>query len=162
MFKTFFILLILIFLISLNDAFPNSESVQFLIDIEGFEAKPVEKNSIFLLGNITIEKRTYKNSKGKFKVQVYKGENLIENWKSLVFTFSGFSEDELEDLQIDEFKAKLYKKDNYKAIVLPLIETKNKALVIIFSSETFTLEELLDLIKKFPIKKYYLSSCPDN
>jgi len=141
---------------------PYPNGTQFLIDLEGFEAKPVKRKSVFFLGDITIEKRIYKNSKGKLKVRIYKGENLIDNWKSLVFTLSGFSEKDLKDLQIEEFKAKLYEKDNYKAIVLPLVETRNRGLIVIFSSENFTLKEMLNLIKKFPIKNYCLSSCPYN
>ncbi|MDF2954168.1 MAG: hypothetical protein OD816_001413 [Thermodesulfobacterium sp.] len=139
---------------------PNG--TQFLIDLEGFKAKPIKRKSVFFLGNITIEKRIYKNSKGKLKVRIYRGENLIDNWKSLIFTLSGFSKKDLKDLQIEECKAKLYEKDNYKAVVLPLVETQNKGLIVIFSSENFTLKEMLNLIKKFPIKNYCLSSCPCN
>ena len=138
------------------------DSAQFLIDLEGFEAKPIKRKSVFFLGNITIEKRIYKNSKGKLKVRVYRGENLIDNWKSLIFTLSGFSKKDLKDLQIEECKAKLYEKGNYKAVVLPLVETRNQGLIVIFSSKNFTLKEMLNLIKKFPIKNYCLSSCPYN
>jgi len=138
------------------------DSAQFLIDLEGFEAKPIKRKSVFFLGNITIEKRIYKNPKGKLKVRIYRGENLIDNWKSLIFTLSGFSKKDLKDLQIEECKAKLYEKDNYKAVVLPLVETQNQGLIVIFSSKNFTLKEMLNLIKKFPIKNYCLSSCPYN
>ncbi|MCD6490080.1 MAG: hypothetical protein J7K20_05075 [Thermodesulfobacterium sp.] len=171
------ILLVLLVLIIPNNAFsfnmdnstnkcqfaaPYPNGTQFLIDLEGFKAKPVKRKSIFFLGNITIEKRTYKNSKGKLKVRMYRGENLINGWKSLIFTLSGFSEKDLKDLQIKEFKAKLYEKDNYKAVVLPLVEAQNRGLIVIFSSENFTLKEMLNLIKKFPIKNYCLSSCSYN
>jgi len=138
------------------------DSAQFLIDLEGFKAKPIKRKSVFFLGNIIIEKRIYKNSKGKLKVRVYRGENLIDNWKSLIFTLSGFSKKDLKNLQIEECKAKLYEKGNYKAVVLPLVETRNKGLIVIFSSKNFTLKEMLNLIKKFPIKTYCLSSCSYN
>ncbi|AEH23517.1 hypothetical protein TOPB45_1437 [Thermodesulfobacterium geofontis OPF15] len=135
------------------------ENNEFFIEIEGFSAKPVKKESITFLGNIVIEKRIYKNSNKKLKVSLYRGKNLINNWKLLLFSLSGFSEESLKDLEIENFKAKVYEKENYKAVILPLLESENMGLVIIFSSETLTLEEMIDLIKKFPIQKFYLSSC---
>jgi len=135
------------------------ESNEFFIEIEGFSAKPVKKESITFLGNIVIEKRIYENSNKKLKVSLYRGKNLINNWKLLLFSLSGFSEESLKDLEIENFKAKVYEKENYKAVILPLLESENMGLVIIFSSETLTLEEMIDLIKKFPIQKFYLSSC---
>ena len=135
------------------------ESNEFFVELEGFSAKPIKKEFTTFLGNIVIEKRIYKNSNSKFKVSLYRGKNLINNWKFLLFSLSGFSEESLKDLEIEGFKAKLYEKENYKAVILPLLESKNMGLVIIFSSETLTLEEMIDLIKKFPIQKFYLSSC---
>lgn len=137
----------------------NLDSTEFFIDLEGFEAKPVKKESFIILGNISIEKRTYKNQRDKLKVSLYKGKNLINNWKALLFSLSGLSEENLKDLEIESFKAKLYEKENYKAVIFPLLETQDEGLVIIFSSETLNLEDLLDLIKKFPIYKFYLTPC---
>jgi hypothetical protein len=135
------------------------ESNEIFIELEGFSAKPVKKESITFLGNIIIEKRIYKNSNKKLKVSLYRGKNLINNWKLLLFSLNGFSEESLKNLEIENFKAKIYEKENYKAVILPLLESENMGLVIIFSSETLTLEEIIDLIKKFPIQKFYLSSC---
>ena len=135
------------------------ESNEFFIELEGFSAKPVKRESITFLGNIVIEKRIYKNSNKKLKVSLYRGKNLINNWKLLLFSLNGFSEESLKNLEIENFKAKIYEKENYKAVILPLLESENMGLVIIFSSETLTLEEIIDLIKKFPIQKFYLSSC---
>ena len=50
------------------------ESLEFFINLEGFSAKPVKKESITFLGNILIEKRIYKNSNSKFKVSLYRGK----------------------------------------------------------------------------------------
>ncbi len=135
------------------------ESLEFFINLEGFSAKPVKKESITFLGNILIEKRIYKNSNSKFKVSLYRGKNLINNWKFLLFSLSGFSEESLKDLEIEGFKAKLYEKENYKAVIFPLLESENTGLIIIFSTETLTLEELINLIKKFPIQKFCLAPC---
>jgi len=135
------------------------ESNEFFVELEGFSAKPIKKEFTTFLGNIVIEKRIYKNSNKKLKVSLYRGKNLINNWKLLLFSLSGFSEESLKDLEIKSLKAKVYEKENYKAVILPLLESKNMGLVIIFSSETLTLEEMIDLIKKFPIQKFYLSSC---
>lgn len=141
---------------------PFSNNTEFLVDLEGFEAKPPKRKYINFFGNILIEKRTYKNSKGKFKVRLYRGKNLINNWKSLLFVLTGFSEDQLKSLEINNIKMKLYSKENYKAIILPVLETQNSGIVIIFSSETFSLEEMIDLIKKFPLEIFNLTSCPYN
>lgn len=136
------------------------DSNEFFIDLEEFEAKPIKKESFTIFGNVLIEKRTYKNSNNKLKVSLYRGKNLVNNWKSLLFSLSGISEESLKNLEIEELKAKLYEKENYKAVILPLLETQNSGLVIIFSSETLPLEELINIIKKFPIYKFYLTSCP--
>ncbi len=137
----------------------NLESKEFFIDLEGFFAKPIKKESITFLGNILIEKRTYKNTKSKFKVSLYRGKNLINNWKFLLFSLSGFSEESLKDLEIEGFKTKLYEKEDYKAIIFPLLESEDTGLIIIFSSETLNLEEMIELIKKFPIYKFCLAPC---
>ncbi|PMP65040.1 MAG: hypothetical protein C0190_07230 [Thermodesulfobacterium geofontis] len=166
-----FILFLLVFESAYSNNLENSaenckiinldlDSNEFFINLDGFEAKPVKKESFNIFGNVLIEKRIYKNSNNKLKVSLYRGKNLINNWKSLFFSLSGFSEENLKDLEIEEFKAKLYERENYKAIILPLLENQNSGLVIIFSSETLTLEELINLIKKFPLYKFYLTPCP--
>lgn len=141
---------------------PFLNTAKFFIDVEGFEAKPVKIEYVGFFGNIFIERRTYKSAKGNFKVRLYKGKELINNWKSLLFALTGFSENELRPLQIDDLGAKLYEKENYKAIIIPVLETQDSGIVIVFSTETFSLEELVNLIKQFPIKNFYLPSCPQN
>jgi hypothetical protein len=173
--KTSFFSIILVFLVfssgfsynennstneCLSDPFLNN--TEFLVDLEGFEAKPPKRKIINFFGNILIEKRVYKNSKGKFKVRLYRGKNLINNWKSLLFVLAGFSENQLKPIEINNIEAKLYTKENYKAIILPVLETQDSGIVVIFSSEAFSLEEMIDLIKKFPLKNFNLTSCPYN
>jgi len=132
-------------------------SSNFFIELEGFQATPLKEKTIDILGNIKIKERTYKNPVAKLKVKLYWGENLVLNWKSLIFALTGVSETSLKDLQIDKLHAKIYEKENYKAIIFPLIESSENGFMLVFTSKDFSVEEMIDIIKKFPLNNFCLT-----
>lgn len=131
---------------------------QLLIEIPPYSATNIKEHTLSLAGKIFIKERIYKTFDKKVKVRIFWGEELPPKWKNLVFNLLGISENDLKEINLNGVRAKLFEKDEKKAIVFPVLEDNTQAFLIVFSSRISGLENLKEFCQKFRIKEF-LASC---
>lgn len=131
---------------------------RLLIDVPPYSATNIKEHTFSLAGKILIKERIYKTSDKKVRVRIFWGEELPPKWKNLVFNLLGISENHLKEISLNGVKAKLFEKEEKKAIIFPVLEDDTRAFLIVFSSRTFSLENLKEFCQRFRIKEF-LASC---